>query len=590
MRNLKKILLALGVLFGAIQCMLPQHCTAQNILTADPADIFDSKSMFVNSAVIPFQKRQVSLGMQVHQLGFMKSNGLGLNTGYFNLSLSEAFPVPLDFGLSGQNFSTPLYDQTNFALHFATKPVERFSVGVKYNVFTKSYHQRYFDLVDVNDPVFANGTLKFAQSVGLGAILFPWSTLSLGVAVDHINQPDISLSDDTFRQPMVYDFGLRYSYGYFSSSIHMNYMQHHWQFNWILESRPTPISIVKVGFIQQAVNFQAQLKILDGVAVNYAFDYPLYEMSQISHGSHQINFIYELDRNNPVDEFYFTEYNKGKAPIFDLPSQFFVELNEDNLEILSQKIVRSIKDEVPAHALTNLTEVELALADSVFDPSYFYAHGQVEPPLSRLPGVSKYSTKYYNYLTELADNFSGDRVESFKILTPPASRNRAEQLFDDMEFRRFNLDKTDTVFQPSETPPTRSVKPDKLQRNSRSSEIQLNPERAMFNISSLKMRNYRRDWKLVILDFYEQEVKSFHGKGHVPEAIVWDWRDNEGNLIQPDTYFYRFVWYDKSGKLHHTRTKSFFVQKRSRSVFIDVCMEPKHDFYQGAKVEIKLTQ
>ena len=590
MRKLKKILLWFVIASGMIEVLAPHHGACQNILTADPANIFDSKSIIVNSAVIPFQKRQVALGMQVHQLGFVKSNELGFNTGYFSLSLVEAFPVPLDFGLSGQNFSTPLYDQTNFSMHFATKPMERLSVGVKYNVFTKSYHQRYFDLVDINDPVFANGTLKFAQSVGAGVLIFPWSTLSLGFALDHINRPDISLSDDLFRQPMIYDFGVRYSYGYFSSSIHLNYFQQHWQFNWMLESRPTPISLFRVGFIQQAANFQAQLSVFDGFSINYAFDYPLYEMSQISSGSHQINFIYELDRNNPLDEFYYTNYNEGKAPIFDLPSQFFVELNEENLEILSQKIVRRIEKKIPGHALANLTEVELALNDTIYDQANFYEHGKVEEPLSRLPGASKYSTRYHNYLTKLADNISGDRVELFKILTESTSRNRAGQLFDVMKFEEKNLAKMETVVQLGKSKITRKVNPDEIPKNSHSSVLQLNPEKAVFHISSLKMRNYRRDWQLVVMDYYEKEIKSFFGKGNVPETIVWDWRDNEGKLIQPDTYFYRFVWYDKKNKMQHTHTKFFVVQKRSRSLFIDVCAAPKNNDQEGTQVEIKLAQ
>lgn len=590
MQNLKKITLWFLILFGLLEIVAVRPCTAQNILTADPADIFDSKSIFINSAVIPFQKRQVGLGMQVHQLGFVDNNELGFNTGYFSLSLAEAFPVPLDFGLSGQNFSTPLYDQTNFSVHFATKPMERLSFGLKYNVFTKSYHQRYFDLVDVNDPVFANGTLKFAQSVGAGVLVFPWSTLSLGFALDHINRPDISLSEDQFRQPMIYDFGLRYSYGYFSSSVHLNYFQQHWQFNWLLESRPTPISTFRAGFVQQSANIQAQLEIFDGFAINYAFDYPLYEMSQISSGSHQINFIYELGRKNPLDEFYYTSYNDGKVPLFDLPSQFFVEMNAENLEIVARKVVREIEDQVPNHAIANLTEIELALNDTIFDPAGFYEHGQVELPLSRLPGASKYSTKYDKYLDELADNFSGDRIELVKILTESASRNRGEYLFDKMNLAGQNLDRSATIVQSEGFEPTQKVNSKELPRKSRNSVVQLNPDKAVFYISSLKMGNYRRGWRLVIFDYFERDIKTISEPGNVPEKIEWDWQNNKGKLIQPDTYFYRFIWFDKNNKEHHTRTKSFTVQKRSQSIFIDVCMSPKINEPESDRVEIKLTQ
>ncbi|MFZ5515775.1 MAG: type IX secretion system membrane protein PorP/SprF [Candidatus Zhuqueibacterota bacterium] len=586
----KKILIGIVIISGILDGGNPRSCVSQNILTADPADIFDSKAIFLNSAVIPFQRRHVALGMQVYQMGFMKSNELGLNTGYFSLSLAESLPLYLNFGLSGQNFSTPLYDQTNFSLHFAARPMERISVGIKYNVFTKSYHQRYFDLVDINDPVFANGTTKFAQSIGAGVLFFPLSELALGLAVDHINRPDVSLSDDVFRQPLAYDMGIRYSYRHFSSSIHLNYMQEHWQFNWMLETRPTSISSFRLGLIQKAADFQVELSVLDGFSINYVFNYPLYEVSQISSGSHQINFIYELGRRTPLDEFQYTRYDEGKSPIFDLPSQFFVELNDATLEVQSQKILRRIENDVPGNALANLTEMELALNDSISHPQDFFQHGQVEEPLDRLSGKPKYSTKYDNYLAELADIFSGDGDESIKILTETASRTRAEDLLRDKIYNATKLAATEKVVQLNETEATRKVKPGDVPKSSYASAIELNPEKAVFSVTSLKMRAYRREWRLVILDGDEKEVKNFSGKNDVPETIEWDWRNQNGRLLQPGVYVYRLEWFDNEGKLRQSRAASFSVEKRSRTFYIDVCASPRKIEPEGTHVEIKLTQ
>jgi len=586
----KKILVGMMFISGILDGGNPRFCISQNILTADPANIFDSKAIFLNSAVIPFQKRHVALGMQVYQMGFMKSNELGLNTGYFSLSLAESLPLLQHFGLSGQNFSTPLYDQTNFSLHLAARPLERISLGVKYNVFTKSYHPKYFDLVDINDPVFANGTTKFAQSFGAGLLFFPLSDLSLGLAVDHINRPDVSLSDDVFQQPLVYDMGMRYSYRHFSSSIHLNYMQEHWQFNWMLESRPTAISTLRVGFVQQSADFQIVLSVLDGLAISYVFDYPLYEVSQISSGSHQINFIYQLGRKTQLDEFHYTKYNEGQCLRFGQLPHFFVHLNDATLKVQSQKILRRIENEVPGDELANLTEVELALNDTIAHPEDFFQHGLVEEPLDRLSGKPKYSVKYDNYLAELADIFSGEGAENIKILTETASRTRAEDLLREKIFNATESAAAEKVVQLSGRETTRKVNPRSFPKNSDASVIDLHPKKAVFSISSLKMRAYRQEWRLVILSVDEKEVKSFSGRDNVPETIEWDWTDEHGTLLQPGDYVYRFEWFDNKGKLQQSRAESFSVEKRSRTFYIDVCASPKKFEPEGTQVEIKLTQ
>ena len=160
---------------------------------------------------------------------------------------------------------------------------------------------------------------------------------------------------------MMLDFGFRYSYGHFSSSMYFNNQHKFWQMNWILESRPTPTTIFKIGYVQNAAKFEAQLYLLNGFSMNYMFDYPFYEVSQFSNGSHQISCIFQLDHKEKLKELQFTDYNKGKSPIFNLPAQISVAMDCENLEMLSQKIIHSVDNEIPAGALTYLTDIDLSL-------------------------------------------------------------------------------------------------------------------------------------------------------------------------------------------------------------------------------------
>ncbi|UCE04988.1 MAG: type IX secretion system membrane protein PorP/SprF [bacterium] len=564
----------------------PMMANSQNIISADPSDTFDSESIFINPAVIPFQHRQVTLGMKVYQLGFLKSQEFGIQTGYFSFSLPEAFSGLIDLGMTGQNFSVPLYDQTSFSLLIAKRTFERLSIGIKYNLFTKSYHQRYFDLVDQDDPVFAKGTLKMAHSIGAGIILFPWSTLSIGFSCDHLNRPDVSLFQDNFRQPLTYDFGFRYSWTYFSSSLYFNHVQSHWQLNWLFESRPSISTIFKIGFVQRAARFGAQFNLIDAVSLNYSFDYPFYEINQLSSGSHQISLMYDLDHRNRIKELQFTRYNKGRFPVFNLPSQFFVKIDTEELKIFTRKIVRSVDKKIPASALKNLTEIEVVLNDSTFNMQQLYEHGCLLSQ-SLYPSYSsaKYSQRYEQWL---AENLLSKQIDSLRLIADLNSVQRATDLRDFLVAQVPFYDRYIDIKPMENIPLTKRIETQTLHHLTKERCYILKPESVSFHISSIKMRKYRETWKLVICDCSNTEIKTFIGKGRVPEDICWNWRDNDGILIKPDIHYYYFQWKDKAGQLHKTQPKMFSVIKISRTLNIDIRSQPDHKNDPARVVEIKL--
>ncbi len=569
-----------------LQLSVSMAAYSQNLISADPADTFDPETIFINPGAIPFQHGQAMLGMKVYQLGFLKSQELGLRTSYFSLSLPENFGGLLNLGLTGQNFSVPLYDQTNFSLLIANRLFERLSIGIKYNLFSKSYHQKYFDLVNPDDPVFAKGTLKLAHSIGAGIILFPWSTLSVGLSCDHLNRPDVSLFQDTYRQPLVVDFGLRYSWRYFSSSIYFNQLQQHWQFNWMFESRPSASSTFKFGFVQQSAKLGAQFYLLNGLSINYMFDYPFYEVNQMSNGSHQIGLIYNLEHGDRLKELQFTKYNEGKIPNFSLASQFYVEMSSDKLEIVTQKIERTIADEIPHDALKHLTKLELALDDSSFSPERFNQHGTLKDQnLNRLYASAKYSTTYGEYLKQFTQSSTSGALD---LIADPNSKSRAAELRDSLIARSSLLREQIKIRQSENNPVTKRIELHTLPRSSVEEKFILNPESVIFHISSFKMKRYTGVWKLIITDYAGQEIKTFIRKGQAPEEISWDWRDNNGNLIKPDIYYYSFRWEEKNGHSSGSDPQAFAVTKISRTLEIDVRSRPDHQKDQGATVEIKL--
>lgn len=582
-------LLTIGVLSLALLVSY-QSASGQNLIAGDPSDTFDLQAVFVNPAVIPFHHRQILVGMRLYQVGFLNASQFGLRSSYIGFTLPQIFSGLLDVGFTGQNFSTQLYDQTNFSLQLAKQALERVFVGAKYNLFTKSYHREYFDLENDNDPVFANGTLKFAHSFGAGLVVFPWSHLALSFSCDHINQPDVSLFKTADRQPMTLDFGARYSFGHFSSSIYFNNQHNFWQMNGVFESRPTPTTIFKIGYVQNAAKFEAQLDVRNGFSINYMFDYPFYEVNQLSRGCHQITCLVQLDHKVKLKELQFSKYNNGKFPLFDLPAQVTVELDCDNLEIVSRRIVHTVDPKIPPGALAYLTDIDLSLTDTTIHLSDFRTHGnpnRKEP--AALYGSPKYSKKYQDYLERLIRQSDRAGNQPVELISDANSLDRANHMRSNLITGKPELEHKIQIKKLDDQVQGMSLATPGAIPATTNDIIEVNPKTAIFRITSIKIKNDNSPWELVITDHSGNLVKSFRGKGELPAAISWDWRDARGNLVAPNLYFYHFQCRDKKETSIQSPHQSFYVKKISRTVYVDLRSSPYLQKDARSIVEIKFS-
>jgi hypothetical protein len=324
--------------------------------------------------------------------------------------------------------------------------------------------------------------------------------------------------------------------------------------------------------------------------MNYIFDYPFYEVNQFSSGSHQISVVYDLDHRDKLKELQFTDFNKGKFPIFNLSPQFFVEMSCNNLEIVHRKIIRSVDDRIPENALGRLTEVELAFGDSSNQFQNFYKHGVVQD--ENLPGLynaAKYSKTYIEYLKQFIDNSTLNSSNSIHLITNPNSLSRAMDLRDSLITGYSFLDQQIDIKQSENDPITKGIEPLQLSQSSNTQSYFLNPDSVSFHISSLKMNRYRGFWKLIISDYSGHAVKIFAEKGNVPDIIFWEWRDEEGKFIKPGIYHYFLQWQDKNNQIMRSQPKTFTVTKIARTLEIDIRSKPEYQKDQVSKIEIKLS-
>ena len=562
---IKRKLLKLVFVWMGIGVLFASNLKAQhNLVIANSANIFDSKAGFSNPAVLYFQQSKLMLGMKVFHVGFMENDKLGFRNNYFCLSSPSFLSDNIVLGITGQYFGIPLYKQSQFSFHVSHKLINRLTVGLKYNILSHAYDRSQFDQIDSWDPVFSNGTAKISNSFGLGILFFPISDLSFGFSWDHINRPDVSLIGDGTRQPYLFNFGVRYSYKLLSTSINMNIFQNSPTFSWMLESIFPEKGLVRVGYEINALKLEGQLHVMNGISLNYGYDYPLYDLNEISSGSHQVGIVYDFDYKPGIvlDTMDFPEYYNKK-------DVFFVAISSDQLKIINKKIKRTFSEDITKDNINNLNDFEVGKLDSSLNDAKFYNPNYVTSSSpEETESNPKLSDTYKEYLQKISDQLQ-DRGNK-KIVVYNLNKEKNNRITANIT----PSVKKQVVVKPLKNRTTIEAGLS-LEQYEKKTTL-LFPEKVNFEILRTRRSNYE-DWKLEIKNYWGNIVRIFQGTGTVPVQIEWDWRDIDGELLQPGEYFYTFYWTNSNGNLLKTKESTFSVIKIIRHLNVEITTKPKQE-------------
>jgi hypothetical protein len=102
----------------------------------------------------------------------------------------------------------------------------------------------------------------------------------------------------------------------------------------------------------------------------------------------------------------------------------------------------------------------------------------------------------------------------------------------------------------------------------------LSAQSTVFQISPISNVDGPEDWRLVVKDRKDREVKSFTGNGKPQTEIRWDWKDSRGDLVNPGIYSYQLEWF-KDSKREITPKKYITVKKLLRHIKIEISNEQK---------------
>lgn len=548
MRKMKNLIKA-AIIFLSIWGN--QQSFSQNMIEANPANTLDPGSSFINPAIIIAQHKQVYAGIRVLQLGFLDNNSTAFKHSF--VSYSQPFSGLIarsGWGFNAQYLSTPFYSQGNYSFLFAKQLSDIFTLGARTTLFTKGYDLRDANLERQDDPVFAGSRTKYVFSYGFGLLLGPVSNVTVGLAVDHVNKPNLSLSGTPLPQPITFDIGINYMYNNFvGPSFYVNYQDNQTVTTFGVQAKHFAMGTVGLFYGNRSLILDGKLNLLNNrMSIGYRMDLPLMDLISYSVGSHLLSVSYRF--SEPIDADFRIGSSVTSLNIIEKRITIIVEkgirqrdldgLKNYNLDVFDREALESIKDSaevVDIHSVGDRTGAQLD------DASYKYYKktvvamveeqrrktGRVDFPvdIDSPPGTGERALALLNFLVDSL----GISSKNVKIVYSPnySNPNKSYGLRILNEIKK-NMGKNDS---------TRSKIEFKMV-----GEPLLSEDQTIFRIQRLRSSKPVHSWRILIKSG-RKTIKRIVG---IKEAktVAWDWKDDDGKLVNEGEYFYTFQWKDKA--------------------------------------------
>ncbi|MBN2088175.1 type IX secretion system membrane protein PorP/SprF [candidate division KSB1 bacterium] len=567
---------------------------SQNMVSTSPTDYYDPRSTFINPAVIMSQSRQIYAGIQVLQLGFLENNSTAFKHSHIGYSQPYFILPATGFGFTAQYLSTPFYNQGNYSFLVAHEIADIFTLGARANLFSKNYD---LDFVDPSDPVFKNGNTKYAFSYGLGLFIGnPYSSLAVGLAVDHINRPVISLLGNTARQPLAFDVGIHYTFAGIRPTVYVNYQDNQTVTTFGFDLTHRHLGRVGLFYGNKALILDGKLNLLNNhMSIGYQLDFPLMDLNSYSMGTHLVSVAYRF--SEPDD------------------SDFEIAADIEYLNIAERKLTVEADREITLRDLDALAEYKLDIFDQGSLAKIRDSARVVDVSgMKSVPHNKIYDDAYLLYRATLIEMVKDQILKKgttnfdVEILSLPGTGDRAISLFNfvvdslGIPNDRVNIIFTnDYINQPQNSlannPIIEAIRVQKQISTSKMKQVTVKLENDPIltaDYTTFKIRRMRASRKLttwrVVIEHEGKIIQKISGVNE-PHDVTWDWRDEDGKLIPPGEYFYYFQWKDEllgPWKPEKIKSRLIIVEKRSRNERIFLTKDGKPLAKDSSRTPVKL--
>lgn len=562
---------------------------AQEIIDAAPADLDDFHTLFRNPAALPLLSDRLVFGTGAGDIGvnpgaFDVRNGFAGYHGSFGR---------WRVGLNGRFLDAGIFRRTEIGLSWGQIIQPSIAIGARLDIRSQGFDRERFEGIDPGDPVLAAGLTRNYASLSIGVLATPAPGLSVGAVVENFNRPDVSLTPGaTYRLPVALDLGVQFRSDRFHPSINVRVDEGAIRTRLRMGVVVREDDLLRVDLRREQIGFEGIVRIYRGVHVDYRYDYPLNELNTFSRGSHALSFVYDfaprpvapepLAIRNPPPPVALT---RAIGPV-RLEGDYRLLPSASSLEIREERITRRADPDIPVAFLRrNYAEIfgdpgaepaeDLPTAEATLDSSVALA--------------GAYSPGYRRSLDSLAAALGDTAGLETIIYTGAEDLPRAENLREFIGGRGDAAPRGIRVVRPGGGgAPGDTTGPDLSLIGRTETRIVLSSDELEFRVVSPGADGHAGPWRLVVLDRESHGVHTIEGRGPVPNRIAWDWRRDDGTLIDPGWYTYRLQWESRRGEPRQSPPGRFHVRRYRKDITIELTRKRRPPDPGTDRLELRL--
>jgi hypothetical protein len=550
--NRKKTIHGVTTLLCAIAASVTT-ANAQALINANSVDLYDSQILLVNPGAIKFQDAQIVVGTNVLHYGFLDRSAAGLRNSYVTVTLPDVTKLKLGLGVLGTSFRTPIFSENKLNLMLNIKLGENIAIGTQFGMLTKSFNRDEFVLVDEGDPVFSKGTSKYAFNLGLGTFWQAKQNLQLGLALENVNRPNISLIDDDVYQGRILHFSANYVYSRLEAYGGFILDGNRFFPGIGLSTSLQGIGIMKLGILAGNLDIGTQLHINEQISFDYKFSYPFSPITSFSSGSHRVSLSYRF----------------GTIPAVD----FEVFATVDTQRISEKRLYKNVLDSVQQREIVKYDKVyKLMSAKDPVNTYYTFVPVEVTTSLPKID-FDPFIKKYRGTTDFLGKRLQANKNLSIRIVVDKDSEKfiRLAGSFSEyfQEAYRISASKLEYGYAIFDSANVRETNGDYYHNSNK-----INSPVTHFIIRPIISRKYNRikgikSWALAIENSRGEVIRKFQGNNEPPAAISWDWTTRTGAIIEVGKYSYYLEWTDKRNKERRSPKRVLQVARSVREITVD---------------------
>ena len=525
---------------------LPVSSRAQGLQFWNAADPMRPWATEVNPALMRAHHTQVSVGMKIYHLGFLQGRSFGIREHRINGSFPYYLPYEIALGADLRYFTAGMYAEWAGALLLSREMIPGLSLGLKVGFEHRGFRADSYQGVDPNDPLLSGGTGVFNLNLGFGAF-WEYQEWMIGLGVDHANKPNIGL-EQQFIYPREISLSIGYRYGPVVPTVLIRDDGRRWRFGFSLTATKTPLGSIRFGYESSLpVKIEAQLNLNRDSRLDYSIDLPREGTRGASAGIQELVYTHILARE----------------PEISTPEILF---STRELRILQEMVIRSMSPDLSRGLLESFRELR---------PEYLEPRPGKRAMMTLVAGpLSKYETaegryeRWRRFALEIARASKVTPGIDITILANSSSlkdaqaiRRAVTELITDagrIRIARFHPEGGRRDLQGFRRGKT-SYQRRPLKLSADQLEIQL----------KVKSRTRKtKGWTLEIKNHAGAVVARFQGRNRLPGKLIWDWRDENGDLVPPGEYYCDLRVITTRGKTRHSVSPPVRVVKINRKIML----------------------